>query len=151
MISIYGYDGLPDPERQAAFYEGVPAKRFVAWVIDVILITILTAILVPFTAFTALFYLPVLYALVGFLYRWVGLARLSATPGMRVAAVEIRRADGEPLDGGTALLHTAGYTASVAVFPVQLISIALMLISSRAQGLTDHVLGTAALRRSATA
>ena len=141
--------GLPDPATEAEFYEGVPAKRLFAWFVDVILIALLTAIAVPFTAFTALFYLPFLYFLVGFLYRWVSLSRGSATPGMRFAAIELREDDGGPLDTGTAFLHTTGYSASVAVFPVQLVSIALMLLTPRRQGLTDLVLGTAAVRRMA--
>lgn len=141
--------GLPDPQTEAEFYEGVPAKRLFAWFVDVILIALLTAVAVPFTAFTALFYLPFLYFLIGFLYRWVSLSRGSATPGMRFAAIELRADDGGPFDTGTAFLHTAGYTASVAVFPAQLVSIALMLLTPRRQGLTDLVLGTAAVRRAA--
>ncbi len=149
MTMIHSYAGLPDPDREGAFYDGVPAKRLIAWCIDVVLIAALTLVLVPFTAFTALFYLPVLYAIVGFLYRWVTLSRGSATWGMRLAAIEFRRADGEPFDVATAFLHVTGYTVSVVMFPLQLLSIALMLVTPRAQGLTDHVLGTAALRRSA--
>ena len=37
----------------------------------------------------------------------------------------------------------------MAIFPLQLVSIVLMLISDRKQGLTDHLLGTVALNRSA--
>ena len=143
----YAGRGLPDPERHAEFYDGVPAKRLFAWVVDVVLITLLTVLALPLTAFTGLFYFPLLYFMVGILYRWVALTRFSATPGMRFAAIELRGADGERLDGGTALLHTGGYAASVAVFPAQLVSIALMLVTPRRQGLTDLVLGTAALRR----
>ena len=139
--------GLPDPLVEAEFYEGVPAKRLFAWFVDVVLIALLTAVAVPFTLFTALFYLPFLYFLIGFLYRWVTLSRGSATPGMRFAAIELRGADGGRLDTGTALLHTAGYATSVAIFPAQLVSIALMLLTQRRQGLTDLVLGTAAIRR----
>ncbi len=149
MTMIHSYDGLPDPGAEAAFYEGVPVKRLIAWVIDVAAIALLTLVLVPLTAFTALFYLPLLYAVTGFLYRWTTLARGSATPGMRLAAIEIRRGDGGPLDAQTAFLHVAGYTVSIAFFPLQLFSIALMLITPRAQGLTDHLIGTAAVRRAA--
>lgn len=141
--------GLPDPETEAEFYADIPTKRFVAWVVDVVLITLITAVLVPFTLFTALFFLPVLYFIVSFLYRWVSLARNSATPGMRLVAIEFRSRMGEPFDGGLAALHTAGYAVSVAMFPLQFVSIALMLISARKQGLTDHVLGTAAINRAA--
>ena len=141
--------GLPDIETETEFYEGVPAKRLFAWAVDVVLIAILSVLSLPLTAFAGLFFFPLLYFLVGFLYRWVALSRSSATPGMRFAAIEVRDASGGRLDTGTALLHTAGYTASVAMFPAQLVSIALMLVTPRRQGLTDLILGTAAIRRMA--
>ena len=139
--------GLPHPDARPEFYSGVPLKRGVAWVVDAVLIALLTAVVVPFTAFLGLFFLPALYLFLGFLYRWVTLARGSATPGMRLAAIEFRDRFGDRFDSGTALLHTAGYTFSVMAFPLQFVSIALMLISARGQGLTDHVLGTTALNR----
>ncbi len=142
--------GLPDPDTEAQFYDGVPLKRLIAWAIDVTVIAILSLVLVPFTAFTALFYLPVFMALVGFLYRWASLGRLSATPGMRLVGIELRTAEGRRLDLMTALLHVAGYATSMAVFPLQLLSMALMVVTPRKQGLTDHVLGTAAIRRAAS-
>jgi len=125
--------------------------RAIAWVLDVIAISIVTAIVVPFTAFTALFFLPLLYAVISFFYRWWSLAAASATPGMRLASVEFRTREGHRFDGTTAFLHTLGYFVSFAVFPLQLVSIALMLMSARKQGLTDHVLGTAAINRAAVA
>lgn len=143
------YPGLPDPDRASEFYDGVPTKRFVAWIVDIVIIGILTAIVLPFTAFLGLLFLPFLYAVMSFLYRWVTLARGSATLGMRFMSIELRNRMGERFDGGTAALHTLGYMISVAVFPAQFVSVALMLISSRRQGLTDHVLGTAAINRAA--
>lgn len=61
----------PDPAAQYGFYEGVPPKRLIAWLID-IAITALIALpfMLPFlmTAFliVSLFALPVIWALVGF-------------------------------------------------------------------------------------
>ena len=136
---------LPDPYSQPEFYEDVVSKRLIAWFIDVIVIAAITAILTVFSLFTALFFLPLLYATVGFLYRWVGLSRHSATMGMRVMSLEFRKADGEDFDGATSFLHTAGYYLSVAIFPLQLVSIAMMLMTERKQGLTDMVLGTTLL------
>ena len=89
--------------------------------------------------------MPLLWLVVSFLYRWVTLARGSATWGMRFAAIEIRGPEGERLDNSQAALHTLGYSISFGIFPLQLISIALMLLSDKKQGLTDHILGTAAL------
>jgi hypothetical protein len=39
----------------------------------------------------------------------------------------------------------------MAAFPLQFVSIGLMLMTERKQGLTDHVLGTAAVNRAAGA
>jgi uncharacterized RDD family membrane protein YckC len=125
-------------------------KRLLAWVVDVAVIAVLTAIVVPFTFFTGLFFLPLLFLFVGFLYRWATISTGSATWGMRLAAIELRDAQGARFDSLTAFLHTLGYTVSVSVFPLQLVSIVLMLVSDRKQGLTDHVLGTAALNRRAS-
>lgn len=141
------YSGLPDPERDAAFYRDIPTKRFVAWIVDVILIALMTVVLVPFTLFTALFYLPLLYMTVGFIYRASTLARGSATFGMRLTGAEFRDRKGNRLDAGTAFFHTLGYTVAMSTMVLQLISIGLMLTQPRKQGLVDLVLGTAAINR----
>ena len=142
--------GLPDPDRQSEFYADVPVKRLVAWVIDSIAIALLTGLVVVFTVGLALFIIPLVFLGVGIAYRWITIARDSATPGMRMTAIELRSANGARLDGTTAGLHTLGYTVSVAIFPLQLVSIVMMLMSARKQGLTDHLLGTAAINRAAS-
>lgn len=143
-------DGLPDPHHQSEFYAGVNAKRLLAWCIDMVLIGIVSIVILPFTAFTALFFFPVFFLFVGFLYRWFTLAGGSATWGMRMMAIEFREADGGRLTNGTAFAHTLGYTISVGVAPLQLISVVLMVLTDRNQGLSDLVLGTAAINRPAT-
>lgn len=140
---------LPDPEFRPEFYADTPLKRLIAWGIDSILIAILTALVVPFTGFTGLFFLPFLYMSVGFVYRWVTLARWSATPGMAFMAIEFRRLNGGHLDGGSAFLHTLGYSLSIGIFLMQLASVGLMLTTARGQGLTDLILGTVAMNRAA--
>lgn len=146
-----GFDapGLPDPQRLPEFYDGVLAKRFFAWIVDVVLVFLLCVAVLPFTAFLGLFVFPALMLAVGFLYRWATIAARSATWGMRLMAIELRDGDGLRLTGQAALMHTLGYTVSIAVAPLQLISILLMLLTGRRQGLTDHVLGTAAINRPA--
>lgn len=139
---------LPDPMSHPEIYEDVPTKRFIAWVVDTILIGVIVAVLTLLSIFTALFILPLVWMVVSFIYRWTTLAGRSATPGMRLASVELRRKDGTRFDGITALLHTAGYVFSVVTFPLQLISIVMMLTTARKQGLTDVFLGTAAINRS---
>ncbi|MEM6941437.1 MAG: RDD family protein [Pseudomonadota bacterium] len=135
----------PDPEFHPEFYESVPTKRFLAWIIDTILILLLCFIALPFTVFTALFFFPLLYVAVGVVYRWATLASGSATFGMRVMSIEIRDAEDRRLSGGVALMHTLGYTLSIGTFFVQVISMILMISSLRGQGITDMALGTVAL------
>jgi len=141
---------LPDPEDplESAFYDGVNAKRLVAWIIDAILVTFLTLILTPFTAFTALFFWPVFWLTVGFIYRVLTITMNSGTWGMQITGIELRRGDGTRFDFGTALLHTFLYSLAVAISPLQLISVIMMLVTPRNQGLHDTILGTAAIRRS---
>jgi len=116
-------------------------------VIDFGLIWVLAAVVLPFTLFTALFFFGFLLLVTGFVYRWGTLAFGSATWGMWFMGIELRQADGGPMSGGTAFLHTLGYTLSIAMVPVQVVSAILMLALGRGQGLTDLALGTAALNR----
>jgi uncharacterized RDD family membrane protein YckC len=138
---------LPDPVRHAAFYEGVPARRAMAWVIDAGLTGLLAVLLVPFTAFTALLIFPLFFAVLNLAYRVVTLAQISATPGMWLLGIEFRQADGRAFDTGTATLHTLGTLATWTTVLPQIASAALMALHPRGQGLTDLVLGTVAIRR----
>lgn len=140
---------LADPVTQPQFYRDVPVKRLLAWGVDMIIIILISLVILPFTAFVAVFFFIGLMAVVGFLYRTITLANGSATWGMRMMAIEIRDATGARLDLGQAFLHTLGYTISWAVAPLQLISIVLMATTLRRQGLTDMVMGTTALNRRA--
>ncbi|WP_354542920.1 RDD family protein [Roseovarius sp. MBR-78] len=140
---------LPDPETQPEFYADVPAKRLVAFVVDTALILVLSLLVVPFTAFTGLFFFPVLMAVIGFAYRVVTIARGSATWGMRLVAIEFRAADGRRFDLGLAFAHTLGLTISFALPLLQVVSVVLMLTRPRGEGLSDLVLGSVAINRRA--
>jgi uncharacterized RDD family membrane protein YckC len=141
--------GLPDPVAEPQFYAGVTGKRLLAWVFDAIITFALCLLVLPFTAFTAMFFFPLLWLVTGFLYRWATLAGGSSTWGMRMMAIELREADGMRLSGGTALVHTLGYSLSLAVPPLQFVSVIAMVALGRGQGLTDLILGTAMINRPA--
>lgn len=140
---------LPNPDTQPEFYADVPTKRLVAWVLDLIVIVAISAVIVPFTAFVGLFFFGFLMLVTGFVYRTVTLATGSATWGMRLVSIEFRDRTGRQFDLGSAFLHTLGYHLSFSFFPAQIVSIILMLTTSRAQGLTDHVMGSVAINRPA--
>jgi uncharacterized RDD family membrane protein YckC len=65
--------GHPDPASQFDFYDGVPPKRLIAWFIDVAFTGLIALpFMIPFlvTGFLAfpLLMLPVVWAVVGFVY-----------------------------------------------------------------------------------
>lgn len=139
---------LPDPIYQSEFYADVPVKRALAWLVDLVIILPLAAI-GAVVSVIGIFFFPLFFVLFGFAYRWFWIARNSATPGMRLMAIELRDAEGHKLDSHTAMLHTLGYTISISVFPLQLASMIFMVTTERGQGLSDMVLGTAMVNRRA--
>ena len=141
---------IPDPSTQPEFYSDLPADRRLAWVVGSVSGGLICLLIVPFTAFTGLFFFPFLLLTVGFAYRVITIARGSATWGMRVVALEFRKMDGQRFDLTMAFLHTLGLTVSFGLPVLQVISIVLMLTTQRRQGLSDHLLGTVALNRRAT-
>lgn len=142
-----GLWGLPDPDTQAEFYQDVTLKRLLAWFIDVVLIIGICIIIGLLTLGIGFFLWGLVYLAVGFVYRTTTLSRKSATIGMRLTAIELRRHDGQRFDRQTSALHTLGYYLSMSTFILQLISIVMMFTTARGQGLGDMVLGTAAINR----
>lgn len=140
---------LPDPHSQDEFYADVPLKRFLAFLVDTALLLVVTILLVIFTLGLAVIFIVPVWWLLNFAYRAISLANASATPGMRLFAIEFRNARGQLFNPSEAFLHTLGFMLSVTFMPVQIVSMILMLTSVRGQGLTDHMLGTVALNRRA--
>ncbi|WP_394177207.1 RDD family protein [Yoonia maritima] len=128
-------------------FSGVTLKRGIAWLFDMVIIGVICVLVLPFTAFTGVFFFPALMLLIGFLYRWFTIANGSATWGMRMVGITLRDHYGRPLSSGTAFAHTFGYSVSVCIAPLQLISVILMLVSRESRGLTDYLLGTYAMNR----
>lgn len=138
---------LPDPVTQAAFYEGVPTKRFLAWVVDIVVIALMSAVLATLPFFIGWFFYPLIFIVLSFIYRVTTISSGSATWGMRLFNIELRNREGRPLESSEALLHSAAYMVASGFFLPQLISIVLMLVSERKQGLHDFLCGTAAINK----
>ena len=145
----YFPEHLPDPERQPEFYSDVPLKRLLAWAVDMAITLVISLLILPFTAFTALLFFPFLVLMIGFIYRVITLSRASATWGMRLTSIELLMTDGQPFDTRTAVLHTFGFSISCAFPILQIISIIMMGTGARGQGLSDLALGTVAVNRRA--
>ena len=139
---------LPCPQERPEFYDGVLAKRALAWVVDTILITLMTLVAGVLTLTVAWFLWPLTFVALGGLYRVATVANGSATWGMRLMGIELRGPSGDRLDPMQAVLHVGGYYACVlTAFLPQLASIGAMFVTDRRQGLPDLVLGTAAINR----
>jgi len=138
----------PHPTTQPEFYADVPSKRLLAWVFDTIIIFGLSFVAALLTFGLGFFVFLGIMSIVGLAYRVITLANTSATWGMRIAAIELRDANGQPLNLMLAVLHTLGFYLSFSAFPLQVISIVLMLTTERKQSLTDMFLGTIAINKS---
>ncbi len=143
--------GLPDPERDPQFYEGVQPRRLAAWVVDVLVALAFglpVALLFGLATLGLGFFLfPLIVMGAGFLYRWATIAGGSATWGMRLMGIELRRGDGARLDAGTAFLHTLIYTFAIGLVALQFLSVVGMLATRYGQGLPDLILRTAMINR----
>jgi uncharacterized RDD family membrane protein YckC len=145
--------GLPDPVADARFYEGVAPRRLAAFLMDGIAATalgLLAGTAVGLATFGGGFVAmgPVAFV-VAFLYRAVAVARVSATPGMWAAGIELRDLAGARVSPATAWLHTAVYLGCWAFVIPQIVSVFLMATARDGRGLPDLVAGTAAIHRPA--
>ena len=153
MVDFNGIGGLPHPTHDARFYRGVPLRRLIAFFIDAVatlLIGVVVALLFGIVTLGAGFIVmvPVMGA-TGFAYRVLTLARWSATPGMLLTGIELRRRDGHLFEGGDALLHTLLFALLTMTGFLQIISAVFMAIGPMGRGLHDMVLGTTAIHRPA--
>lgn len=146
--------GIPDPTRDPQFYQGVPARRFVAFLIDTAIIfglwfmgAVIAAIFVALTAGLAAPLLALIMTGTGFIYRWLLLQQRSATLGMMVTGIELCDRDGQPLDGVTAALHTLGFYMTLFFLPLAVIGWIMMTGAPERRLLHDLPFGTVAINR----
>ena len=136
---------LPDPELQPEFYADVPFKRTAAWAVDLVVTLVLSVVALALTLFIAAFFLPILFATVSIAYRTVMLSRYGATLGMMLMALKWRGLDGRVPDALTAFYYSAFHAGLWTIFPAQIASIVMILVTPYRQGLHDTVLGTTML------
>ncbi len=147
--------GLPDPERDSQFYEGVPTRRLVAFFVDVVIILAIDAAVFAILGVIGLvtfglawLLIGVAWFAIGFLYRvWTLGSGQSATPGMRLTGIEIRNAAGRRLSKGEAAIHTGGLYLALFFLPLQIVSVLMMGFGARGRGLHDLPLGSTAINR----
>jgi uncharacterized RDD family membrane protein YckC len=153
MYSTDTHSGLPHPIADARFYSGVPLRRLLAFVIDSVVIVLvglgLTLVFGVVTLGTGFVLLAPVMGMTGLVYRIASLARWSATPGMWLCGIEMRRRDGQHFGIIEALVHTVMFALCLATGFLQVISIATMALAPLGRGLPDMLLGSAAINRPA--
>lgn len=142
------HHSLPDPEFDQAFYDGVPAKRLFAWIVDVIIVTTVTFALGLFTLSLLWWVWPLVFVTVDLVYRIGTIASGGATLGMRLMSIELRGPTGAYLTRGEAVVHTLLYMVAMGFVVLQAISILMIVIGARHQALHDLLIGSAAINRS---
>ncbi|CAM5371227.1 putative RDD family membrane protein YckC [Aquamicrobium terrae] len=143
---------IPSGLDDYRLYSGVRTRRIFAWLIDYLMIGLLTipfAILVFLLGVLTLglgwmlfsFLVPAVAAI----YVWNTLGgRNQATWGMRMMDIRLERLDGTRIDGMTAVVHTVLFwAANVILTPLVLL---VTLFTDRKRTLHDLLLGTVVVR-----
>lgn len=139
--------GRDDPE----FFDGIVLRRIVAYAIDVTILLGITGFLWTLVVLT----LGLLWGVAAVLTPVIPLAyhtlliggRDSATLGMRVVGIEVRRLDGGRPDLAQAFLQTALFYASVAMTSTLILIVAFF--NDRGRCLHDWLTGTVTVRTAA--
>lgn len=141
---------LPDPTYDPEFYDHLLPKRFLAWVVDLVITLLLVLIAIIATGFLGLFIFPVLWTAVAVGYRTVMLTRYGATAGMMIASLQWLNLDGERPEAVIAAWHSFIYAVCMAMMAPQIVSVTMMLTTPYRQGLNDWILRTTIINRYAT-
>lgn len=142
---------MPDPARDPQFYDVIPTKRFTAWMIDSVFILIISFVLTIVFGFIASAFsfaqLIITLLITGFIYRWISLSKMSATPGMRFVGVEFRGHDALQLGREQAAFHSLVFMMALVSVLGAILHGALILRTARHQGLPDLMLGSVVINR----
>ncbi len=146
---------LYDPSVEPDLYDGILAKRVVAFFIDAILVVALmipASLMVFLLGFITLglawLVFPVLFALVGLAYIALTLGGPgSSTIGMRLAGVELRTWSGHRMFPLLAIMHALAFWFSIGLLTPLVLLVGLL--TYRKQLLHDLLLGVVALNAEA--
>ena len=146
----------PDPLEDAALYEGVPLRRVMAWIIDVMILFFLAVglwTLAGFVTVASLFTLaaalPLVIVAAAFLplaYHSYFIGKHGASPGMAILDLEVRSWTGEQPDLMQGFLHSALFLVTVA--PSTWLVLIVALMNERRRCLHDYLAGTVVVRAS---
>lgn len=146
----------PDPRTHPDYYHNIVGRRFLAWCVDIAIISFLMggAFLVLVLTKIISFGLLVLPVSLGFLavpliyYTGFLGGKRAATPGMRILNIELRSWTGTRPSHFQALLRTLLHYATVTFLsPLVLV---VVLCNDRRRGVHDYLSGTVLVNRPAS-
>ena len=153
----FGYGGVPalDPLARPELFDGVLPRRLLAFLVDAVLIGLLTIPLAVLNVFLGIltlglswFLFPVFIPLVALGYNALTMGGpASATPGMRLFGLEMRVWDGQRMYVLLAALHAVVFWFSIYLLTPLVLLVGLF--SERRQLLHDLLLGTVLVDRQA--
>lgn len=141
------YSGPPDPDIDPQFYQGVPAKRLLAFAIDVIAVWGIAILASLLTLGVGFIFFAFIVVVVDAIYRITTITNHSATFGMRIMGIELRDAQGQPFNLVHAVAHTIMFYVAAAFVIVQLISVLMMAGSHYGRGVHDLPIGSTMINR----
>lgn len=151
------HDAGPDPAVHPAAYRNIVGRRFLAWLVDAVILLVLVGgafvvLLISNIVTFGLLALPVSLAflLVPLVYYTVLLGGpRAATPGMRLIGIELRSWDNARPNYFQALLRTVLHYATVTLLsPLVLV---VMLCNERGRAAHDYLSGTVVVNASPAA
>jgi uncharacterized RDD family membrane protein YckC len=143
----------PDPLTDQRLYDGVRTRRVLAFLLDVVILAILTFLVGVVVFFLGVVTLGLGWLLYAILWPAVALVYCaftlggpnSATPGMRAFGLEMRTLDGGRMNPVLAMIHSVLFYASISLLtPLVLL---VSLIADRKRLLQDLIIGTVVVNR----
>jgi uncharacterized RDD family membrane protein YckC len=146
---IFAGAAAAPPAQSADVFAGVRTRRVAAFCFDIVIVSIIACVLwfalLIVTFGLSLFLLPPIYPLVAFFYNGLTVSgRRMATPGMRMAGLEMRmNADGAQVPFINAAAHALFFYLSWMLPPVFLVA----LVDQEKRCLHDMLAGVVFVRR----
>ena len=146
--------GVPDPDRDPQFYEGVALRRLIAFLLDTMVILALWVVVLLLTLFLSVVtfgvatpFMMLMLGFTGVIYRGIMLWQRSATLGMLATGIEVRDKNGERCDTATAFLHSLAFVGTLYLLPVAIVGWAMMASSPHGQAMHDRMVNTVVINR----
>lgn len=135
---------IPNPHINPQFYENIPSKRVLAWLVDGAISLFLTVIIAVLSFGIGFWFLFFIWFWVDLTTRILALATTGRTAGMAFVGLKLVMREGRQPSFVIAALHVIGTTFMLPTL-LWLISLLLILRSDYRQSLVDMVLGTVML------